>query len=126
MKTLFVCSDKKINSHVGEEYDCIIEVQDQPTTETILEMANRIRGHIRALWMEQVKPSDPNHVVVNPSVACHLDGASPYNAMLLNLQIIMKAEEGIVIELPYLANAKVQVPDKETLDLLNKLDAGRR
>ena len=120
MKTLFICSDKKINSHVGEEYDCILEVQDQPTTETILEHANRIRGRIRSLWMEQIQAKDSD-----PKVICHLDGASPYNAMLLNLQIIMKADEGIVIELPYLANIKVQVPDKETLDLLNKLDAGR-
>lgn len=117
MKTLFVCSDKKINSHVGEEYDSILEVQDQPTTETILEWANRIRGRIRALWMEQVQAKSPD-----PRVVCCLDGATPYNAVLMNLQIIMKAEEGVVIELPYLSRFSMEVTDRETLELLEKLD----
>jgi len=121
MKSLFICSDKKINSHVGEEYDCILEVQDQPTSDTILDMANRIRGRIRALWMDQVAEKNTDMRVV-----CHLDGPTPYNAMLMNLQIIMKAEEGIIVELPYLSQIKMEVTDSETLDLLNKLDANNK
>lgn len=122
MKSLFVCSTNKINNHVGEEYDSILEVIDQPTTENIQEYANRIRGRIRALWAEQVKPSDPNAAVVNPKVVCHLDGPTPYNAILNNLQIIMKAEEEIVIELPYMVNLKIEVTDPEALSILEKLD----
>lgn len=121
MKSLFVCSDKKINSHVGEEYDFILEVQDQPTTETILDWANRIRGRIRALWEEQVKEGTSNMKVV-----CHLDGPTPYNAVLNNLQIIMKAEEGIIIELPYMAGVDMTVTDPETIELLNKLDGNKQ
>ena len=120
MKTLFVCSDRKINDHVGEEYDFIQEVPDQPTTEVISDWANRIRGRIRALWQEQVSEGTSNMKVV-----CHLDGPTPYNAILNNLQIIMKAEEGIVVELPYMSNIKMEVTDPETVELLKKLDANK-
>ncbi len=126
MKTLFVCAEDKINSHVGEEYDFILEVQSQPTTETIADWANRIRGRIRALWMEEVKSDDPNAAVIYPKVVCHLDGPTPYNAILNNLQIIMKAEEGIDIELPYMESVKRVVTDEETLELLKKLDANKQ
>ena len=124
MKTLFICSERLINNHVGEEYDSILEVPDQPTTEIIADLANRIRGRIRGLWMEQVKPADPNAVAVNPKVVCYFDGPSPYAAILSNLQIIMKAEEGAVIELPW---DKLQpVTDPETVELLNKLEGNKQ
>lgn len=126
MKTLFVCSDRLINKHVGEEYDFIMEVPDQPTTDNISDWANRIRGRIRTLWMEQVKPEDPTAVVVNPKVLCFFDGPSPYNAILSNLQILMKAEEKIDIELPYMANFRQTVTDPETLEVLQKLDANKQ
>jgi hypothetical protein len=117
MKSLFVCSSNKINNHIGEEYDSILEVIDQPTTENIQEYANRIKGRIRSLWMEQVKAQDPI-----PKVVCNLDGPTPYNAILNNLQIIMKAEEEIIIELPYMVNVKMEVTDSEALSILAKLD----
>jgi hypothetical protein len=120
MKSLFVCSEKKINDHVGEEYDFILEVQDQPTTETIQDWANRIRGRIRALWEEQIREGTSDMKVV-----CSLDGPTPYNAILNNLQIIMKAEEGIVVELPYMANIVMTVQDPETIELLNKIDGNK-
>jgi len=119
MKTLFVCSDRKINTHVGEEYDFILEVPDQPTTENIADWAARIRTRIRSMWKEQEGTPDAK-------VVCHLDGPTPYNAILNNLQIIMKAEENIVIELPYMANLDMTVKDPETIDLLKKLDANNR
>ena len=125
MKSLFVCSEEKVNNHVGEEYDFIMEVPDQPTTENIADWANRIRVRIRSLWMEQVKPEDPNFVAMNPKVLCFLDGPTPYNAILNNLQIIMKAEENIFIELPYMVNFRQTVIDPETLELLRKLDANK-
>lgn len=126
MKTLFVCASGKINNHVGEEYDSIMEVQDQPTTENISDWANRIRCKIRALWMEEVKFDDPNAVIVNPKVVCYLDGPTPYNAILNNLKIIMKAEENVDIDLPYMENIKREVTDEETIELLKKLDANKQ
>ena len=119
MKSLFVCSANKINNHVGEEYDSILEVTDQPTQSNIDEYANRIRGRIRALWMEQ---KDPNAAIENPKVVCYLDAPTPYNGILHNYQIIMKDEEGIVIELPYMADLKIEVTDPEALAVLAKLD----
>ena len=124
MKSLFICSANKINNHVGEEYDSILEVIDQPTTDNIQEYANRIRGRIRALWMEQLKTEALETVLESPKVVCHLDGPTPYNAILNNLQIIMKAEEEIVIELPYMASLRMEVTDPEALSLLAKLDGG--
>ena len=117
MKSLFICSGKKINNHIGEEYDSILEVIDQPTTENIAEYANRIRDRIRSVWMEQIKANDPD-----PKVVCHLDGPTPYNGILNNLQIIMREEEKIVIELPYMVNLKMEVTDPEALSILAKLD----
>jgi Sec-independent protein secretion pathway component TatC len=123
MKTLFVVSEKRVNEHVGEEYDDILEVEHQPTTETIQEWGNRVKDRIRALWHEQVKAGTSDM-----KVAVTLDAASPFNAMLLNLRIIMKAEEGIVVELPYLSQEmwdRVErgvVSDPEAQDMLNRLD----
>jgi hypothetical protein len=121
MKTFFICSAKRIQNHVGEEYDSILEVEDQPTTVTIGDWANRIMGRIRALWHEQKQAND-----LDPKVVCHLDGASAYHGILANLQIRMKAEEGIITELPYVAGVPMEVTDKETVELLEKLDGGKR
>ena len=121
MKTFFICSSKKIQSHVGEEYDSILEVEAQPTTETLGDWANRIMGRVRALWHEQVQSND-----LDPKVVCHLDGPTPYHGILANLQIRMKADEGIVIELAYLAGVPLEVTDKETVQLLEKLDGNKQ
>jgi len=115
MKTLFIVSEKKVEEHVGEEYDSILEVDDQPTTETIEELANRVRGRIRKLWMEQ-ENDDDRRVVVS------LDAASPYNTMLIDLQLILKEAEEIAVDLPYLENMDMQVHDSEAKELLAKLD----
>lgn len=96
MKTFFICSEKRMGDHAGEEYDDYLEVEDSPTTETIDEWGNRIRGRLRKLWHEEMQDDQDKRIVVT------LDGPSPYNAMLINLMVIMKEEEGIVIELPYL------------------------
>lgn len=125
MKTLFVVADKRVNAHVGESYDALVEVEWQPTTETIQVGADRIKDQIRALWHEQLKAGEKE-----PKVSVNLDAASPYNAMLLNLRIIMKAEEGIVIELPYLPKEILdrvegdKIEDAEAKELLRKLNVG--
>lgn len=121
MKTFFICSSRKIQAHVGEEYDSILEVEDQPTTVTIGDWANRIMGRIRALHHEQKQLGD-----ADPRVACHLDGPTPYHGILANLQIRMKADEGISVDLPYLADVKTEVTDRETLELLEKLDGKKQ
>ena len=123
MKTLFIVSDRRVNKHVGEEYDYILEVDDQPTTETIQEIFTRVRTRIRALWHEQVKPEDPDAVAINPKVVCHLDAASPFVAMLLDLQIVLKEAEGIEIELPGLEEFVHRQPqDAEARELLEKME----
>jgi hypothetical protein len=116
MKTLFVCAECNIEDHVGEEYDEIIEVENQPTTATIQEWANRIKGRIRKLAHQLQKEGEEQVVVVT------LDGPSPYNAMLINLQVRMKPEEDITVELPYLASTTPTTDDPEARELLDKLD----
>jgi hypothetical protein len=125
MKTLFVVCPRNVNRHAGEIYDAILEVSDQPTTEDIQDWANRIRDSIRGLWEEQVGgiKDDPDKTLVTKEpigVVVTLDAANPYHAVLANLQIIMKAEEGTVVELPY-AKPKEAPRDPETLDMLKRL-----
>jgi len=117
MKTLFVVSDKKVEDHVGEEYDSILEVDDQPTTEIIGELANRVRGRIRKLWMEQEEDDPDRRVVVT------LDAATPFNTMLIDLQLIMVEAENIVVELPYLNDMDMDIHDKEAKETLDRLDS---
>ncbi len=118
MKTFFICAERSINNHVGEEYDVILEVEDQPTTETISEWSNRIRGQIRALWREQDNQDDQR-------VVCYLDAVGPYHVMLINLQIIMESEEGIVMELPYVDTDVRESQDSEAQEVLEKLETQR-
>ena len=116
MKTLFVCSVARVNFHVGEEYDDILEVEHQPTTATIRDWADRLRGRIRKLWMEQSE-ADPDR-----GVSVSLDAASPFNNILINLQILMESEEGIRIELPYREGSEHVTSDPEARELMAKLD----
>ena len=115
MKTLFVVCPMNVNRHVGEDYDAIIEVENQPTTESIQDWANRIKDSIRSLWAEQVKEGTSDMRVV-----VSLDAASPYHAVLANFQIIMKVEEGVIVDLPY-ARPKETPRDPETVDMLKRL-----
>jgi len=113
-KTLFVCASCRINAHAGENYDEILEVENSPTTATIDRWGESIMKSIRTL-SQQDKAAGGDGVV-----RAFLDGASPYNQILMNLQIIFK-EEGIAIELPYLSPDLYKVDDPETKELLNKI-----
>lgn len=115
MKTLFVGAKSKMNKHVGETYDEILEVENAPTTETIDRWANAIMAAIRKLYSEDKLAGGEGVVRVN------LDASTPYNAILMNLQIILKAQEQIVIELPYLPSDFFHTNDPETKDLLSKI-----
>ena len=114
-KTLFVCAVSKINSHVGEVYDEILEVEKAPTTETIDRWGNAIMQSIRKLH-QQDKAGGGDGVV-----RATLDGASPYNLILMNSQIILKKEENIDIELPYVPPDFFKVDDPETKELFAKI-----
>lgn len=115
MKTLFVCSSQRVNRHVGEEYDAIVEVDEVPTVETIDKWAEFITRSIRDLHQQDRVDGGDGKVSVT------LDGLSPYNAILLNLQVILKASDGIVIELPYLPSDFFSTNDRETKEMLSKI-----
>ena len=119
MKTMLVCSERKINSHVGEFYDDIFEVSDSPTTDDIQDIANETRQRIRDLWKQDVADTERDG---EPVVQVHLDGPSPYNAMLIDFQIVMAKAENIKVELPYLATAERTTEDTETNDVIRKLE----
>ena len=116
MKTLFVVSDRKVNKHAGEEYDVILEVADQPTTDNIQSYGDQIQAEIVELWNETAKDDPERKVVV------YLDAATPFAAMLENLQIILKARSGIVVELPWMKPVDLSSLDKESKKVLRKLE----
>ena len=126
MKSMFVVSEKSVNQHVGEEYDVIVEVPYEPTTENIQPFADKVMVAIRDLWGQEVGKTDPDKVSVNPKVVVYLDAAGPFAAMLLNLQIILKAQEGIVIDLPWDKPAALEELDAESREVLRKLDQPKR
>lgn len=115
MKSVFVVSEQLVNKHVGEEYDVIVEVAHEPTTENIQTYAEQVMAGIREQWKVQEGDSDRKVVV-------HLDAAGPFAAMLANLQIILKVQEGIVIDLPWDKPPAVEELDAESKEVLRKLD----
>ena len=119
MKSLFICSERKINDHVGEYYDDIIEVPHQPTVGIIEKVAKQVRESIRELWKQDQNDSEREG---EPCVHAFLDGASPFNAMLIDYQIVMGKEEKIKLELPYLESVERTTSDTEALELMKKLD----
>lgn len=120
MKSMFVVADDKVNNHVGEEYDTIIEVPNEPTTENIQPAAETVMAKIKELWVQEV--ATPYSNADDRMVVVHMDAAGPFAAMLVNLQIILKAQEGIVIDLPWDKPPALEGLDAESRDLLRKLD----
>ena len=104
VKTFLICTSKSIHKYAGQEYDDYLEVDSQPSAETIDELANRIADRIRKLWNED--GDDEERIV-----SIWLDAASPYNVVLKNFQIFMKEQENIEIQLPYLDD-KVVLTDE--------------
>jgi hypothetical protein len=119
MKTLFVCSERKINDHVGEYYDDVIEVPHQPVVDAIEEVARLVRESIRSLWRQDLQ--DPEREG-EPCVRAFLDAASPFNAMLIDYQIVVGKEENIKLELPYLESVERTTEDREANELIKKLE----
>lgn len=119
MKSLFICSERKINDHVGEYYDDIIEVPHQPVSKGIEEIAAKVRESIKNLWKEDQQDSEREG---EPCVKAYLDGASPFNAMLIDYQIVLGKEEGITLELPYLESTERSTNDEEANEVIRKLE----
>lgn len=93
MKTFFVCDEKRLGNHAGEEYDQYVKVPHDPTTENIDECADRIKQFLRELWVAD-KNTEERKVVVT------IDAASSFHLMLRILQVSMKEDEAIIVELP--------------------------
>ena len=51
------------------------------------------------------------------------EAASPFNAMLINLRILMEKEENIAVILPYLESTTRTTSDPEAQELIDKLDS---
>ena len=118
MRTIFVVASGNVNRHAGEEYDTIIEVPDEPTVDTIQTHEEQVMAGIKALWKQQVD----NPQIGGNKVVAYLDAASPFLAMLLNLQIILKAQEGIDIDMPWYTPPDLQALDSESKAILEKLE----
>ena len=129
MKTFLIVAERNYDDHIGEEYDSILEVDNEVISghgddnygshlTPISEWHKRIRGRIRKLWHEDDAPDEEKGVHI------YLDAASPFNAMLIDLQIVMNQEEGILIELPYLGEegAVTKTTDPETLRVIEALE----
>jgi len=119
MKTIIICSERKINDHVGEYYDVIVEVPHQPVTDDIEGIAKDVREKICNLWKQDIEDAEREG---EPCVQAHLDAASPFNAMLIDYQVVLGNENGIKLELPYLETTERTTQDKEAQELIKKLD----
>ena len=118
MKSMFVVSGNFTNNHVGEEYDVIVEVVDEPTTDNIQIYADQVMAKIRELWTQTADADDP----ADRKVVVHLHAAPAFAAMLVNLQIILKAQSGIIIDLPWEKAPDIQELDAESREVLRKLE----
>ena len=117
MRTLFIVAMSKVKEHEDEEYDYIIQVPDEPTTENIGELGNRVRCRIRALNEEQLADGE-----TEPVVSVNLDAASPFNAMLINLKILMGGEENVNVSLDYPHEEELTTDDAEAQEVIDKLN----
>lgn len=99
-KTFFICGEGYRDAHTGEEYDDFLFVEDNPSTVTIQEWANKIRDRLRRLWNQMLDDGSERDIDV------YFHGASAFSGLLSNLQIIMYQEEHIKFTLAYLDDDK--------------------
>jgi len=86
--------------------------------DSIEEIAVNVRQKIRQLWQQDVDDKERDG---EPVVHAFLDAASPFNAMLIDYQIVLR-DEGVKLELPYLETTERTTQDPEAQELLAKLD----
>lgn len=122
MKNMIVVADQFVNRHVGEEYDVIVEVPFEPTTDNIQPHADKIMEDIKSLWAQQAPVQGEESIQGDRKVVVYLDAAPAFAAMLVNLQIILKAQDGIEIELPWDKPQNLDNLDEESKEMLRKLE----
>lgn len=116
MKTMFMFVPSRQNNHVGEDYDNHLEVPEIPTATDFKDIADIVRNRIRGLWNSMPVDDPCRKVVVT------LDGHAPYSVILVDLKILMKAEEQIDIELRgTIIDGERELQDPETISLLNRM-----
>lgn len=94
MKTLLIATKKGMESHVGEEYDDIMEVEVFMDIGKMQEHANLIRNKIRELASKDISDGKDAKIVIT------LEATPQYNVILVSLCDTMKSEEKIDICLP--------------------------
>ena len=57
-----------------------------------------------------------------PVVSVNLDAASPFNAMLINLKILMGEEENVTVSLDYPHEEELTTDDPEAQDVIDRLN----
>ena len=119
MKTVMILSEDRVNKHVGETYDEVIEVVREPTTDNLEFYIRRIESVVRSLWDEDVASVPKTE---QPRVVAFLDAASPFAAILIDLSVILKEQNGIVVELPWYEPDDISGLDQESRELLENLE----
>lgn len=100
MKKLFICCEEFIKKHIGEEYDEILIVKKNISSENIEQFLPRIKDAIRLTHSFLKKEDEDQNIIVT------LDAPGPFFWMCQQLQIIMSAEENIIIKLPQISENK--------------------
>ena len=118
MKTLLVVSELRVDEHAGEEWDDYIAVVDTPSTENVQEWADKVSNRIRRMW-------DADKGSAGRTVAVEVDASPVFVTMLIDFQIMMKDQFGIVIYLPSIDTSERQTDDPETLETIEKLNNRR-
>ncbi len=89
MRTLFLCSDNKVEAHVGEEYDEFLIVPEDLTTSNFGGWRTALKKKVIHLALEGGKDS----------VTVYLDCPAPFLALLIDLQVILRTEGDVTIYL---------------------------
>jgi hypothetical protein len=100
MKSLFICCEESIKKHIGEEYDEILLVKKNVSSENMEQFLPRIKDAIRLTNSLLTKDE------VDKSIIVTLDAPGPFFWMCQQLQVAMKAEENISIKLPQVPEIK--------------------
>lgn len=100
MKKLFICCKENVKKHFGEEYDEILLVNKDVSTENLDHYFPRIKDAVR-LTNSYIKEEE-----TDKSVEITLDAPVPFFWICQQLQIEMKDKEDIIVKLPQVPEVK--------------------
>lgn len=90
MKSILIVSERRITAHFKEEYDAIVEVEeDRLTPYTVQSDIKAIVTMIQKLSKEQSASADRKVVV-------YVDAPEPFPTVLIGLKSRLRDEKGIV------------------------------